>query len=299
MSNELPTLVMASSDVIISRIIGSDDDAMTERWSLSNPIPGAQILGTWQVYQNIWITLAVTDAGHYCIYQSTNLQKYILVHDHASKIHNVYYIDDGHALFSAEDGWWATQDSGSTWAEIAFEDPAPVCMSLAVIPRSEGLWYLVGYGQDHKIYSCEYPGGEWGESYDASGSLEKWYPAIAGSAIAVLAADGKQLIRSLEAGLPDTWQVVQTFEGYIKSIVVSNQSNLPTFLIVIELPDGDKIYWTYDLGDSVVADLSRAGIVASVQSVTPTGYNTQSTLFAVAGQKVEGQAATYKILEDE
>ena len=111
MSEEVSKLVIASGDRIMSRALGDEGTPTTDAWQVSSPIPGARIINTWQIYNNIWLALTVTENGHYCIYRTINLQKYILVHDHATRIFNIFYVDDGHVLFSADDGWWATTDN--------------------------------------------------------------------------------------------------------------------------------------------------------------------------------------------
>jgi len=97
-------LVLSTNERIMSCIVGGEDDIMTERWELSSPIPGVRIINTWQVYHLIWLALAQDEAGHYLIYRSIDLQKYRLVHDHSTEIYNLFWLDDGHVLFSAADG---------------------------------------------------------------------------------------------------------------------------------------------------------------------------------------------------
>ena len=302
MSEEVSKLVIASGDRIMSRALGDEGTPTTDAWQVSSPIPGARIINTWQIYNNIWLALTVTEYGHYCIYRTINLQKYTLVHDHATRIFNIFYVDDGHVLFSADDGWWATTDTGQSWSGLSL-GTIPYVKATAVIGLEENLWALIAYGQDHKIYYCEYPGGTWEEAYDTNTLwADKWYPALAGCVVGVLAGAGNRLLRSDRVGEPDSWYTLQEVDGIIKSIIISNQSNNPTFLIVVEQTNNeeiDKLYWTYDLGDSIVADLNRSSPVAAVQSVTPTGTGEMSTAFVVLGKRAPGEAAKLQIIQDE
>jgi len=301
MAEELPKIILSSSDRVMSRALGDEGTPTTDAWQVSGPIPGARIVNTWQIYNNIWLALTVTEGGHYCIYRTINLQSYTLVHDHSTRIFNIFYVDDGHVVFAAEDGWWATTDTGRTWSELSLGE-APHIKAAAVIPLDGSRWALVAYGQDHKIYYCEYPGGTWEETYDASSWNGKWYPALAGCAVGVLAGLGDQLIRSDRVGMLDSWYVLQKVNGIIKSIVISNQSTTPTFLIVVEGTNGeeiDKLYWTHDMGDSLVADLNRASPVAAVQSVTPTGSSEIQTVFVVLGKRTPDGSSDLQIITEE
>src|SRR5690606_25009485 len=108
--------------------------------------------------------------------------KFTLVHSHDSRIYNLFYVDDGHCLFCAEDGWWVTTNTGSTWTELDLGEDPPIARALAIIGLSTGSWALVAYGEDRKIYRAVYPGGEWAEVYDTTTVWsDKWYPAIDGS----------------------------------------------------------------------------------------------------------------------
>jgi hypothetical protein len=295
MTAEVPMLVISANDRIISRPVVAEAEDTSHQWAISSPIPGYRIINTWQIYNKIWAVLARAEGGNYNIFRSLDLHRYTLVHSHASEIYDIYYIDDGHAIFCAADGWWATTDAGVTWDEVEELTTLPTG-ALAVVQLEEHLWALVAYGWDRKIYYAEYPGGDFAEVYDATGVLGKWHPAISGGPVGVLAGAGDKLLRSDDAG--ENFYVVQTVEGTVKSVVVSNQSNQPVFLITVEpaAGDTDKLYWTYDLGDSLVQDLSRVGPVSSVQSVTPTGSGEPQTMFAVMGRRAAGQAASCKIL---
>lgn len=294
---EIPQLVISSGDRIISRGIEVEveEEDTTHAWSISSPIPGNRIINTWQIYNKIWLVLALAENGYYNVFRSLNLRKYTLVHSHDSKIYGLYYIDDGHAIFSAADGWWVTTDAGITWDAVESLTTLPT-EALAVVQLEASLWALVAYSKDHKIYYAEYPDEDFVEVYDASGLLGKWYPAIAGGPVGMLAGAGNKLLRSADAG--ENWYEIHTIEGTIKDIVISNQSNLPVFLIIVEPATGeaDKLYRTYDLGDSLVPDISRVGPISAVQSVTPTGASKPQTVFAVLGKRTAEQNAICKML---
>jgi hypothetical protein len=292
---EISRLVVASNDRIMARGIGGESP-LTERWELSSPIPGQRIINTWQIYNKIWLVLALTEDGSYNIFRTINLRTYSLVHSHADRIYGLYYIDDGHAIFCAADGWWATTDTGGSWSKVASLSTLSVG-ALAIVQLEDNRWALVGYGLDHKIYRAEYPGGDFEEVYDASGLTGKWYPAIAGGPVGMLAGAGDKLLRSIDAG--EIWAEILAVDGVIKSIVISNQSNTPVFLVTVESPsnEGDQLYWSYDLGDSLVPEMGRIGSVASVQSVTPTGTGELQTAFAVLGRRTAEGVSSYRILE--
>lgn len=304
-TEELPQLVLAGVDRIMRRDIGSTTEAdwETDIWTQSSPIPGARIINTWQVFKGIWLVLTKNEAGHYQIFRTINMQQFTLVHDHATEIYNLFWLDSGHMLFCATNGWWKTTNTGITWSALDLGLSPPQARSIASIGLADGSWALVAYGNDHKIYYAEYPGGAWTESYDTTAIWsDKWYPAIAGGPVGVLAGAGSKLIRSTQAGAAGTWEVLQDVDGIIKSIIVSNQSRKPTFLITVE-PTGreedqiDKLYITTDMGDSFQEQANRVGAVSSVQSVIPTGRNESQTSFALAGSRVAGDPPVYRIFE--
>jgi|GEM_PF-1154640 len=352
MSTELPTVTIASSDKLLQKFVESDPESPyyeSDQWTVSDPVPGVRIINTWQIYPNIWLTLTATEDGQYNIYRSMGIQSPVLVHAHDCEIYNIFYVDDGVALFSAEDGWWASVNTGAEWVALWHGMSFPKANALAKVDLGGiGTWALLAYAEDHKIYYCEYSaagfptgtvpefdswgdvpitsaepdsdivvpeyeywadvpafadistGIEWLEVYscDDGGAppTEKWYPAIAGGPAGVLAGAGGKLLRTTDLG--SSWQVVQEISGTIKSIVISNQSRLPTFLITVESLTGesDNLFWTYDLGDSLVPELSRVGSIASVQSVTPTGTNEQQTSFIVLGKRTADGQQSYKII---
>lgn len=298
MSDEIPLIVMAQGEKIVSRGIVEDEDDPRSAWQVSSPIPGNQIINSWQIYKNIWVVLAKSDAGKYCIFRSINRRKYNLVHEHDVKILNMFWLTDGQMIFSAEDGWWIGKKSGLTWEEISFET-AIQAQNMAIIPTDEGEWAFVAYAVDKKIYYCEYPGGDWEVAYDATNVLERFIPAIAGSAIGILAATGKSLIRSVGLGAPGTWIKIQDLEMYITDIIISDRSNTPVFLLTTESEDGSdiqKLFWSYDLGDSLIPEVSRLGSVTAAQSVIPTGENELRSQFVVLARRQPEAATTLRII---
>lgn len=302
MTEELPTLTISASDRIMTRPIEQDPESPRyeqDQWEVSQPLPGVRIINSWQIYHKMWLVLAVTDGGIYNIFLSVG-GRFTLVHSHPSKLYNLFYVDDGHCLFCADDGWYFTVNTGAAWTKVGAAAYSPVAKSLAVICLSTGLWALVAYAEDHRIYRAVYPGGEWEEVYDTTTIwTDKWYPAIAGGPAGILAGAGSKLLRSLDTGA--TWTVLRDLGSMIKSIVVSNQSTTPVFAITVEPTPGsdiDKIYLSYDLGDSLAEDANRAGSISSVQSVVPTGTNEMQTMFAVLGKRSADSAKQdYKIIE--
>jgi hypothetical protein len=293
-------LIISASDRIMHRSISDVDLLEHNMWTLSDPIPGARIINTWEIYHNIMLVLAVTDAGKYCLFRSVDQKKYTLAHEHNARIYGVFYLDDGHMLFSAADGWWATTDTGLTWIDL--DQETPVSRALSAIRTGADTWSLSAYGEDHKLYNNIYPACDWIESFDTTTIwTDKWYPALAGSPVCSLAGAGNKLLRSQQAGAVGSWSVIHEVDGIIKSIVASDQSSTPVFLIEIEQADGEtsKLFWTYDLGDSLIADLNRVDMVSSVQSVYLTGTNDLQTMFAVLGKRVAGGEAQYKVITDE
>ena len=100
MADEIPKLVISTGEHLASRALGEQGPA-TDSWELSSPIPGVRIINTWQVYQLIWLALVKDEAGHYQIFRSIDLHNYTLVHDHATEIYNLFWVDDGHMIFCA------------------------------------------------------------------------------------------------------------------------------------------------------------------------------------------------------
>jgi hypothetical protein len=296
MAEELPKLILSSSDRIMHRLIDNDPKSPRseyDSWAVSDPIPGARIINTWEAYHNMHLVLTVTEEGHYEIFRSLDLKKYSLVHRHHLAILNLFYIDEGHMLFSAEDGWWKTTDTGRTWQCLG---EGPVSRSAVAIATSRNSWVLTAYSQDHKLYTRSYPHGKWSETFDTNQIWQgQWYPAMAGSPEGILVGAGTKLLRF---GIGEPWKQVAEVDGIIKSIVVSDQSSQPTFLIEVEKTGQSKLYWTSDLGDSIVPDLNRVNPISSVQSVYPTGTEKLQTIFVVMGKKTLDGSMGYNLIED-
>jgi hypothetical protein len=275
---------------------GEDDEAIQgANWNLSRPIPGYRILNTWEIYHGMWLVLTLAENDHYCLFRSTDKSRFVLVHDHASTIFNLFFVDHGIALMSAEDGWWVTDDTGLNWVQFSADGPDS---KSAVLVQAASTTYIIAYGEDHKIYKFEYPSGSWIEVLDTTSLwVYKWYPAIAGGPVGILAGVGQKILRTTDMG--DTWKTLHEVTGIVKNIVVSNQSNLPIFLIEVESESGiSTIYRSYDLGDSLVQDIHRVGLTSDVQSVYPTGESQTQTQFVIVGQRESGGATTLRIIEE-
>ncbi len=143
MTDELPTLTISASDRIMTRPIEQDPESPRyeqDQWEVSQPLPGVRIINSWQIYHKMWLVLAVTDSGIYNIFLSVG-GRFTLVHSHPSKIYNLFYVDDGHCLFCADDGWYFTVNTGTAWTE-ADEDvlgPIPDEDVLGPIPDEDVL----------------------------------------------------------------------------------------------------------------------------------------------------------------
>ncbi len=343
MAEELPTLVLATNNRMLSRTIGSisPEAAEQDRWSISSPVAGVRVLQIMKIFKDMWIILAVTEAGEYNIFWSHHLQSFTLVHSHHTRIYGIFLLDSGRAILSAVDGWWETIDAGCTWIELdsyhvvsEYDDPvlefddwddvvdlpgvpdpdtivpefdscvfwgAPISSASAIIQISDNRWRFVAYGQDHKIYACEYPseipGGSWDEVFDAGLiSPDKIYHAIAGGPVGILAGAGSKLLRS-ETGAEGTWQVITILEGIIKDILISNQSSTPEFLITIESYTGDveSSYITNDMGDTLALYKNRLNSRSAVQSVVPTGTNEIQTMFSMIGKRTLDLPVIYSV----
>jgi hypothetical protein len=302
---ESPKLIISTLDRVMQRSISDESDIANgcNTWKVSSPIPGTRIVNTWEIYHGIMLALSITEGGHYCLYRSAGRAKYTLVHEHTSKIFGLFYIDDGHVIFSAADGWYTTEDTGLTWTLFSSVsgDGAPVARAAVITGSLGDHRKIIAYGEDHKLYRCSYPGGVWEMVLDTTTlTSEKWYPALSGAPVGFLAGAGNKLLRSSNLGSSGSWSTIQEVSGIIKRIVASNRSNLPTFMIEVETISGESsiIYWTYDMGDSIVPDLNRVSPIASVQSVVPTGGSEIQTMFVVLGKRTSEGEQNYKIIQE-
>ncbi len=331
---EYPHIVVSSGDRLITREITSEEkENQLNTWGVSSPIPGMAIIAVRQVYLGIWLALVKAENGHYQIFQSIDRKKFSLVWDHPTEIYGWLWLDDGFMIFSAEDGRWVTRNTGLSWEdadapnmgeivpeqEIWVEVPnevvpeydswedvpllegdAPPAKAMAAIGLTSSTRALVVYANDGKIYYTEFPYTNWEEACDtAEIQTGRWLPAVAGGPAGLLAGAGNKLLRSTQAGAPGSWHTALDLgdRGIIKSIVVSDQTTLPIFCIVIEAGDADKIYWTHDLGDSIEPDVNRITAGAAVKAVYPTGQNEKNTLFAIVGEKTSTRSMKYDIFE--
>ncbi len=353
LSRDDPALIISSENgSIMHRTISGDDAAYGfNQWQVSPAIPGARIINTWEIYHRIWLVLARFDDGHYKIFRTVNQRDYTLVHDHETRIHNIFYVDEGHAVFCADDGWYFTVNTGTTWAEAdegvlgpipdegvlvpeyddwtvidswwpepELDEPvpeydnwtwlgalgaaaySPVARSMAVIGLDTGLWALIAYAENRKIYRAVYPGGEWEMVYDTTPLCnDKWYAAIAGGPVCVLAGVGRHLLRSTTTGEVGNWSVVHEVEGIIKSIIISDQGNAPSFLIEVETvnTEGSTLHWSYDAGDSLIPDVNRMDVVTAVHSVYGTGTGTHNTMYVVFRNRTRQSNPTYKLIRSD
>lgn len=284
---EYPGVVAATRDQMLTLISLPDSDAGV--WMASDPIPCTRVVGVWETSHRQYVTLAVNDVGNYQIFHTVDQINHTLVHDHATEIFGIFNLGFGKSIFCATDGWWMTLDSGTTWNQIAL--PSPLASVAAIATKSSTIAFLI-YATDKKIYRCEHSFAEfseplaWEEVYDASAEVP-WYPAMAGGAFAVLAGVGDKIIRTLDCA--DTWQTINTVDGVVKSIIASDQSNGPIFLVEIEKDGISKLYWSYDAGDSLVPGNNRILPVLAGSAVIPTGVDTKNTRFAVFGRKPSGE----------
>ena len=137
MTDELPTLTISASDRIMTRPIEQDPESPRyeqDQWEVSQPLPGVRIINSWQIYHKMWLVLAVTDGGIYNIFLSVG-GRFTLVHSHPSKIYNLFYVDDGHCLFCADDGWYFTVNTGAAWTEADEDVLGPIPDEDVLVPE--------------------------------------------------------------------------------------------------------------------------------------------------------------------
>lgn len=285
---------------------GEDSFAFT--FSKESPIPGTTVVSSMEIHRGILLTIVRSASGHYEIYRSYDSIHNELVHCHSSEIYKIVQIDMGVAIFSASDGWWLTIDDGTMWYQIS--DTHPARSFVVIRPMMENDIILYAYCDDRKIYTGEFSlalnlftwedpacvtsGGipaapisrfsdfvEWHELYD-TGEIGLWYPAMDGSAIALLVGAGNRLLRYEKS----TWKVVQVVDGIISHISISDQMQIPVFMITIEKPSGSNDFrWTYDIGDSLVQDINRVFPHMHSEGVIPTGDSETESLFVFSGKR--------------
>lgn len=285
-------LIISSSDRVFERSIAPQELEPAAIWTASPPIPGARIIGCWELYNLQKTLLVVTESGHYQTFWSPNMEKFTKTHDHESEIYNIYYIDEGMAVFSASDGWWYTHSSGVAWSYL---DDGVAAKAAIVIPYDDEEWVIVAYGVDKKIYVRHYPVGTWSEVYDTTSIWAgKRYPTISGSAPGILIGVGPYLIRTGTLG--SSWEVVQDFSpSIVKNVIVSGQTKVPVFAIETEADGKSEVCWTSDLGDTVTPDEKRFAVSLGAQSVIPTGETDQINTFVVLGRRTPSSGVVYDI----
>lgn len=285
--NEETRLVITTADRVVSRRV-EEDDTDDHVWEMSSQIPGQRIIGTWEIFKGIWIVLAESDDGKHQILQSFNRLDFELKHSHDTEILSICYIDHGKMIFCAEDGWWMTIDAGTSWQQIALPG---VAAKTVIAILAESAMILLAYATDKKIYRCVHTLTTfteplvWEVVYDDV-PVGKWYPAMSGNAVGVLAGNSDHLIRSLTAG--ETWQVVDTVDGVIRNIVSAGQANSPVYLVEVEKDGLVKCYWSVDLGDSLIPDVNRVSPSTDAQAVVLTGQSQTRTSFVILGRRTPG-----------
>lgn len=292
---EKTRLTISVSDRILERNFETDPVLQDhDIWTSSSPLSGVVIINTWEIYHLQKIVLVVTESGHYQIFRSVNMKRFSNVHDHATEIYNIFYIDEGVALFSATDGWWSTTTAGVSWNYL---DDGVGAKAVATVQIADGEWEIFACGVDKKIYARNYPTGTWSEVYDATILWSgKWYPAIAGGVAGILVGIGPYLIRSEDLG--ESWQVVQNFEDrVVKNIIVSSRSNAPVYLVETDLDGKSQMWWTRDVGDSVTLDETRFDAVEHAQSVIPTGGDTETPKIVMFGRRTPTSDKVYDVIE--
>lgn len=302
---ESSKLILLSKDRVFSKTIREAGEIVENNlWVMSSPVPGT-IIKTWEIYHGVQLVLSRIPldpleeyAAHYQIFQSLDLVHYSLVHDHYYEIYDIFWIDDGNMVLCAEDGWFETVNAGLTWTLLSL---APLAANvLTTIRHTDGSIKWVIYGIDQKVYISDYPDGSWVEVLDTTDiNTGRWYSAMAGSSVCILAGAGPYLFRAISDD-PTAWTMIDTLDGVIKSIRISDQSANPTFFVVVEREDGDHLYSSADLGDSLTEMLgSRIDPQTSIESIVPTLGNTTRTTFAVVGRRSNdiGVPVSYKLIE--
>jgi len=287
---DAPKIFIAHRDHIMYRSISNRDDQREfNAWATSDSIAGMRHIAMLEIYFGIMLVVSVTEEGKYIIQRSIDYKKYSVVHTHDVPIDRLIQTGMGNAVFHAIDGWWITTDSGATWALLTANSPdIASCIWIGNISNTDNN-VLIAYGKDHKIYNLDYLNSdEWILQLDTNFWTGKWYPAIAGSQLGILAGAGKYLLHSDFFGNYSSWRTKAQVNGIIKNIAISNESLIPVFLITVEQSSNseqNKFYWTYDLGDSLIPDINRIDPMVAVESVIPTSDNIDETIFVASGRR--------------
>lgn len=179
------TLVVGSGDRVFSRGVSDAEETSTGGWwSMSSPIPGAVILSSIEIYHRVWVVLTRTESGQYQLFRTVDLQNYELVHTHDAEIYQIHFLDDGHAIFAAEDGIYATIDAGWHWSRVGVNHLNGV-KKISTVRMSEVWWRLFTYAADKRVYRCDIelqPFSRslgWEETFGASGICDYPYSTMA------------------------------------------------------------------------------------------------------------------------
>lgn len=298
-------LVMSAGDMIFDTPV--DENLVSfagSCWTASNPFPWKRLVGIWSIHHRINIVLAVNDTEDgkkYTIYRTTDGVSYTPVRTHDSEIYNIFYLDDGIALFSADDDWWETVDTGRTWYPIGLTQPHP-SRTATVIPLNEFEWCVVAVGLDRVIRAMVYPDHcvcyGWEELLDLSHIESSFEPVVAGNAVCVIAGAGSRLWRTDFLG-EDGWGLIHDFgaSSYVKRLVVSGYSSRPVFLAEVYKNGKSEIWWSKDAGDTWIMNETRYDTIESAQAVIPTANDIEKAIFAVVGRRDSGTGYETKLIE--
>jgi hypothetical protein len=297
-------LVMSAGDMIFDTPV--DENLVSfagSCWTASNPLPWKRLIGVWSIHHRINIVLAVNDTPDggekYTIYRTLNGVDYIPVHTHDTEIYNIFYLDDGIALFSADDDWWITTNTGLLWERMNLNEPCPAYTAV-IVPMDEFDWYIIAVGFDRVIRKLRYPntGDGWEVLLDLSHIESSFEPVVAGNAVCVIAGAGSRLWRTDFLG-EDGWGLIHDFgaSSYVKRLVVSGYSSRPVFLAEVYKNGKSEIWWSKDAGDTWIMNETRYDTIESAQAVIPTANDIEKAIFAVVGRRDSGTGYETKLIE--
>jgi hypothetical protein len=221
------------------------------------------------------------------------------VHTHDTEIYNIFYLDDGIALFSADDDWWITTNTGLLWERMNLNEPCPAYTAV-IVPMDEFDWYIIAVGFDRVIRKLRYPntGDGWEVLLDLSHIESSFEPVVAGNAVCVIAGAGSRLWRTDFLG-EDGWGLIHDFgaSSYVKRLVVSGYSSRPVFLAEVYKNGKSEIWWSKDAGDTWIMNETRYDTIESAQAVIPTANDIEKAIFAVVGRRDSGTGYETKLIE--
>lgn len=298
---DIPRVAFMSGERLAVMPVRSPTDEYT-LFTFSAPIPGKRSIAMLEVYYNTMLVVTLSDTNKYTIHRTNDFQTFSLVHTHDTEIYGIFKISPGHAIFSAEDGWWETTDTGDTWTQLSADGPKARAAVITGHPDLTSFRAISAYGEDRKLYYYELPSDTWEMAYDTE-VTGVWYPALDGAHVGLLAGAGNMLLVSTDMG--KTWAEKTIAGGIIKHISATDKSAAPAFLIAVETPASDsspspegqcKLYWSYDLGDSLAPDVNRIDPAISVSSVFPTGGDARQITMSVMGRKSDGSSAIFSLM---